>query len=71
VSYVQATKQLTLASRVSDDEESLMNEADWWIEDSPDDPKEFLAGPRRLVWASVLLGLPLTFGVFFFLLHGH
>jgi hypothetical protein len=48
-----------------------MNEADWWIEESPSSPKKSRANPEMLVWASVLLGLPLTFGVFFFLLSGH
>jgi hypothetical protein len=53
------------------DEESLMNEADWWIEDSPSIPEESVANPKRLVWAPVLVGLPLIFGVFFLLLRGH
>jgi hypothetical protein len=54
------------------EKESLMNEADWWIEETPSDLKLPRANPRRIVWGSVLLlGLPLTFGVFFFLLRGH
>ena len=49
-----------------------MTEADWWIDESSSDVKAPSTKPRRIVWGSVLFfGLPLTFGVFFFLLRGH